>query len=293
MKSSTEARMVSLVSYTVFLIFGLICLLPMLMVVAISFTSEQAIAEYGFSLIPKELSLQAYKILFSNPEQILNAYKTTAIVTITGTVMSLLFTAQAAYVTSRPTFFAQKQVSFMFYFTQLFGGGLVPTYILMTQYLHLKNSLWAIILILMVSPWNVFLARTYIKSIPESLIESAKLDGASEFRIFYQIIMPLAVSGLATIAITTAIGYWNDWYQNMLYISDVDKYSLQYLLQTLLGKIDFLKQAGDVGMLTGMELPEESLRMATCVVAIGPMAILFLFVQKFFVKGITVGSVKG
>ncbi len=293
MKLSTEARMVSLVSYTTFLLFGLVCLLPMLMVVAISFTSEQAIAEYGFSLIPKELSLQAYQILFSNPEQILNAYKTTAIVTITGTVMSLIFTAQAAYVTSRPTFFAQKQVSFMFYFTQLFGGGLVPTYIVVTQYLHLKDSIWAIILILMVSPWNVFLARTYIKAIPESLIESAKLDGASEFRIFYQIIMPLAVSGLATITITTAIGYWNDWYQNMLYISDVDKYSLQYLLQTLLKKIDFLKQAGGAGMLTGMEIPEESLRMATCVVAIGPMAILFLFVQRFFVKGITVGSVKG
>ena len=146
---------------------------------------------------------------------------------------------------------------------------------------------------MMISPWNVFLLRTYIKSVPESLIESAKLDGASEFRIFYQIVFPLTVSGVATVAITTAIGNWNDWYQNMLYITDVDKYSLQYLLQTLLGKIDFLKAAGDVGMLTGLELPEESLRMATCVVAIGPMAILFLFVQKFFVKGITVGSVKG
>ena len=293
MKSSTEARMVSLVSYTTFILFGLVCLLPMLMVVAISFTSERAIAEYGFQLIPKEFSVEAYKILFGSPEQILNAYKTTAIVTITGTVLSVLFTAQAAYVTSRSTFFAQKQVSFMFYFTQLFSGGLVPTYILVTQYLHLKNSLWAIILTMMISPWNVFLLRTYIKSVPESLIESAKLDGASEFRIFYQIVFPLTVSGVATVAITTAIGYWNDWYQNMLYITDVDKYSLQYLLQTLLGKIDFLKAAGDVGMLTGLELPEESLRMATCVVAIGPMAILFLFVQKFFVKGITVGSVKG
>ena len=137
MKSSTEARMVSLVSYTTFILFGLVCLLPMLMVVAISFTSERAIAEYGFQLIPKEFSVEAYKILFGSPEQILNAYKTTAIVTITGTVLSVLFTAQAAYVTSRSTFFAQKQVSFMFYFTQLFSGGLVPTYILVTQYLLL------------------------------------------------------------------------------------------------------------------------------------------------------------
>ncbi|MBS7299068.1 MAG: carbohydrate ABC transporter permease [Eubacteriales bacterium] len=293
MKSSTEARMVSLVSYISFILFGLICLLPMLMVVAISFTSEQSIAENGFQLIPKEFSLEAYKLLFANPGQILDAYKTTAIVTITGTVLSVLFTSQAAYVTSRSTFRAQKQISFMFYFTQLFNGGLVPTYVLVTQYLHLKNSLWAIILIMMISPWNVFLLRTYIKGVPESLIESAKLDGASEFRIFYQIVFPLTISGIATVAITTAIGYWNDWYQNMLYITDVNKYSLQYLLQTLLGKIDFLKAAGDVGMLTGMALPEESLRMATCVVAIGPMAILFLFVQKFFVKGITVGSVKG
>ena len=293
MKSSTEARVVSLVSYTSFILFGLVCLIPMLFVVAISFSSEQSIAEYGFQLIPKEFSVEAYRILFANPEQIINAYKTTAIVTITGTILSVMFSAQAAYVMSRPIFFAQKQISFIFYFTQLFSGGLVPTYILVTQYLHLKNSLWAIILIAMISPWNVFLLRTYIKAVPESLIESAKLDGASEFRIFYQIIVPLTVSGIATVAITTAIGYWNDWYNNMLYISDVDKYSLQYLLQTLLGKIDFLKAAGDVGMVTGMEVPEETLRMATCVVAIGPMAILFLFVQKFFVKGITVGSVKG
>lgn len=293
MKSSTEARVVSLVSYTSFILFGLVCLIPMLFVVAISFSSEQSIAEYGFQLIPKEFSVEAYRILFANPEQIINAYKTTAIVTVTGTILSVMFSAQAAYVMSRPIFFAQKQISFIFYFTQLFSGGLVPTYILVTQYLHLKNSLWAIILIAMISPWNVFLLRTYIKAVPESLIESAKLDGASEFRIFYQIIVPLTVSGIATVAITTAIGYWNDWYNNMLYISDVDKYSLQYLLQTLLGKIDFLKAAGDVGMVTGMEVPEETLRMATCVVAIGPMAILFLFVQKFFVKGITVGSVKG
>lgn len=293
MKTSTEARVVSLVSYISFIIFGLICVIPMLFVVAISFTSEKSIAEHGFQLIPSEFSLEAYRILFANPEQILNAYKTTAIVTVTGTILSVMFSTQAAYVLSRPIFFAQKQVSFMLYFTQLFHGGLVPTYILVTQYLHLKDSLWAIILPAMISPWNVFLLRTYVRAVPESLVESAKLDGASEFRIFYQIVVPLTVSGIATVAITTSIGYWNDWYRNMLYISDVDKYSLQYLLQTLLGKIDFLKAAGDVGMVTGMAVPEETLKMATCVVAIGPMAILFLFVQKYFIKGITAGSVKG
>lgn len=293
MKASTEARIITIISYLSFILFGLICLIPMLMVVSISFTSEQAITDYGFSLIPKELSLEAYKLLFSNPTQILNAYKVTAIITVVGTIMSVVFSSQAAYVLSRKTFFAHKQISFIFYFTQLFNGGLVPTYILVTQYLHLKNSLWSIIILMMISPWNVFLLRTYIKAVPESLIESAKLDGASEFRIFYQIIVPLTVSGIATVTITTSIGYWNDWYNNMLYISEVDKYSLQYLLQTLLGKIDFLKQAGSVGMMTGMEVPEESLRMATCVVAIGPMAVLFLFVQKYFVKGITVGAVKG
>lgn len=293
MKASTEARIITIISYLSFILFGLICLIPMLMVVSISFTSEQAITDYGFSLIPKELSLEAYKLLFSNPTQILNAYKVTAIITVVGTIMSVVFSSQAAYVLSRKTFFAHKQISFIFYFTQLFNGGLVPTYILVTQYLHLKNSLWSIIILMMISPWNVFLLRTYIKAVPESLIESAKLDGASEFRIFYQIIVPLTVSGIATVTITTSICYWNDWYNNMLYISEVDKYSLQYLLQTLLGKIDFLKQAGSVGMMTGMEVPEESLRMATCVVAIGPMAVLFLFVQKYFVKGITVGAVKG
>ncbi len=293
MKANTEELLVKLVSYICLAMFGIVCALPMLMVVIVSFTSEASIAQHGFQLIPTEWSLQAYKILFANPTQLLNAYKITAMITVIGTALGVIICTQAAYVVSRKTFFAHSQLSFYFYFTMLFSGGLVPIYILITQYLKLKNTIWAIILPSMVSPWNVFMLRTFIQSTPESLIESAKLDGASEFRVFYQIIFPLSMGGVATIAITMAIAYWNEWYNNMLYITEQDMYSLQYMLQTMLGKVTFAQQASQAGAAVDMEIPEEGLRMATCVAAIGPMAFLFFFVQKYFVRGITIGAVKG
>ncbi len=293
MKRSKEDRAITFASYVILAAFSIVCIVPMIMVVVASFTSEASIAQNGFQLIPQEWSAAAYSLLFKNPAQLINAYKITIVITVSGTLIGVILCTQLAYSISRKTFVLHKALAFMVYFVMLFQGGLVPSYILMTRYLHLKNSLWAVILPLMVSPWNIFMLRTFISSVPDSLIESAKLDGANEFRIFYQIIVPLSIGGIATIAITMAIGYWNDWYQNMLYISDPKKYSLQYMLQTLLGKVDFLKQAGQAGQAIDMKVPEESLRMATCVMAIGPMAFLFFFVQKYFVKGITVGAVKG
>lgn len=288
-----EDKIMAAVSHIVLMLFAIICVVPILMIIIVSITSEQSITQYGFQFIPKELSISAYKFLVRNPTQVLNAYKVTIIVTVTGTLLSLIFSSQFAYVLSRKIFIFQSQFAFLIYFTMLFNGGLVPTYILVTRYLQLKNSLWAIIVTMMVSPWNIFMLRTFITALPESLIESAKIDGASEFRVFYQIVAPLCKGGLATVAITVAMAYWNDWYQNMLYISDADKYSLQYMLQTLLGKIDFIRQAGQSGQAMEMELPKESLRMATCIVAAGPMICLFFFFQKYFVSGITVGAVKG
>lgn len=293
MKANTEEKVITFISYLTLILFAIVCVVPLLMIIVVSFTSEESIAQHGFSLIPSEISFEAYKMLFANPTQLLDAYKVTIIITVTGTFLGILCSSQMAYAVSRRNFVLQRILSFMLYFTMLFNGGLVPTYILMTRYLHLKNSLWAVILPMMVSPWNIFMLRTFMKSVPDSLIESAKLDGASEFRIFYQIIVPLSMGGIATVAITMAIGYWNDWYQNMLYISDTDKYSLQYLLQTLLGKVEFLKLANKSGQAVDMKVPEDGLRMATCVMAVGPMAFLFFFVQKYFVRGITIGAVKG
>lgn len=288
-----EEKLAKIVSYLVMGSFALICIIPLIMIVIVSFTSERSIKQNGFQLIPEEFSLDAYRLLAANPGQLINAYGVTIFNTVVGTVLSVILVSQIAYTVSRKTFLFRKQLNLYIYITMLFSGGMVPTYILVSRYLNLRDSLWAIIITMLISPWNIFLLRTFFSAIPDSLIESAKLDGASEFRIFYQIIVPLSSGGIATVAITTAMGYWNDWYNNMLYISDVDKYSLQYLLQALLGKIDFMRQASNAGQIIVADMPQESLRMATCVAAVGPMVIIFLFFQKYFIKGMTAGAVKG
>ena len=288
-----EEKLAKLVAYLVMGFFALICIIPLIMIVIVSFTSERSIKQNGFQLIPEEFSLDAYRLLAANPGQLINAYGVTIFNTVVGTVLSVILVSQIAYTVSRKTFIFRKQLNLYIYITMLFSGGMVPTYILVSRYLNLRDSLWAIIITMLISPWNIFLLRTFFSAIPDSLIESAKLDGASEFRIFYQIIVPLSSGGIATVAITTAMGYWNDWYNNMLYISDVDKYSLQYLLQALLGKIDFMRQASNAGQIIVADMPQESLRMATCVAAVGPMVIIFLFFQKYFIKGMTAGAVKG
>ena len=274
-----EEKLAKLVAYLVMGAFALICIIPLIMIVIVSFTSERSIKQNGFQLIPEEFSLDAYRLLAANPGQLINAYGVTIFNTVVGTVLSVILVSQIAYTVSRKTFMFRKQLNLYIYITMLFSGGMVPTYILVSRYLNLRDSLWAIIITMLISPWNIFLLRTFFSAIPDSLIESAKLDGASEFRIFYQIIVPLSSGGIATVAITTAMGYWNDWYNNMLYISDVDKYSLQYLLQALLGKIDFMRQASNAGQIIVADMPQESLRMATCVAAVGPMVIIFLFFQ--------------
>ncbi len=287
-----EEKVAKIIAYLVMGLFALICIIPLIFIVIVSFSSERSIKQNGFQLIPKEFSLDAYRLLLANPGQLLNAYGVTIFTTVVGTLLSVILVSQIAYTVSRKTFVFRKQLNLYIYITMLFSGGMVPTYILVSRYLNLRDSLWAIIVTMLISPWNIFLLRTFFSTIPESLIESAKLDGAREFRIFYQIIVPLSSGGIATVAITTAMAYWNDWYQNMLYISDVDKYSLQYLLQALLGKIDFMRQASTAGQIITADMPQESLRMATCVAAIGPMIIIYLFFQKYFIKGMTAGAVK-
>ena len=277
----------------VLMLFVIICVVPFIYVISISLTDEAAILQNGYQILPIHFSVEAYKVLGQDMSMLVRAYGITIFVTVVGTTFSLLFGSQFAYVISCKSFVWKKQLSMYLFFIMLFNGGLVPTYILITKYLNLKDNLLALILPLMVNAWNIFLLRTFIQSIPESLIEAAKIDGASQYKIFFQIILPLSKSGLATICIFTMLAYWNDWYYNMLYITDSKLINLQYMLYQTMSKAQFANSARAAGTAFNIDLPEESLRMANCVLAVAPILIIFPFFQKYFTKGITVGAVKG
>lgn len=282
--------------HATFILLCMLCLIPFLLVVSISFSSETDVYQYGYRLIPKVFDLTAYKLVFQNPTQILNSYKVTIFVTICGTIFGVLIMSMIAYIISRDNFKFKKEVTFYVFFTMLFSGGLVPFYILITQYLKLTDTIWVLIIPYLVNPFHVILLRSFFIKIPNSIAESAKIDGASEFRILFQIIMPLSKPALATIAFLTAMIRWNDWFPALLYIRKDALMPLQYLLQKLLSDLTFLSQNSEIvssGLIGNISIPTETMRMAMLVVAAGPMLLVFPFFQKYFVKGLTVGSIKG
>ncbi|MBC8611635.1 carbohydrate ABC transporter permease [Massilimaliae timonensis] len=290
----TKSRIVfNIISYLLLIALSLACLLPFIMLISGSFTSEQVIRFEGYSILPKDFTLEAYEVVFQNPEQIFRAYGVSIFVAVVGTILGLFFLTMTAYVISRKDFKYRNVISFYFYFTTLFNGGMVCTYIFYIQYLHLKDNLLALILPLMMNVFYLLIMRSFVTSIPPALIESAKIDGAGEFRIFLQIILPLLKSGLATIGLFLALGYWNDWYNAMLYINSEEKYPLQYMLYNMLQKQEAMAQIASQAGMSVENLPTNALKLAMAVVATGPIILLYPFVQKYFVKGITIGSVKG
>ena len=270
-----------------------ISLFPFLMLISGSFTSEHSIRFNGFSLIPKEWSLSAYQLIFKSPKTIIQAYGVSIFITGIGTAIGLFITTMAAYVISRKDFKYRNALSFFFYFTTLFNGGMLSTYIFFIRYYHLKDSIWALIIPGLFNVFYLLIMRSFISSIPSALIESAEIDGAGEYRTFFVIIFPLLKSGLATIGLFIALGYWNDWYNAMLYINSQSKYPLQYMLYNLLQKTEAMSRIASSAGIPLMDMPSNSLKMAMAVVATGPIILLYPFVQKYFVKGITLGSVKG
>lgn len=292
-KLTTSRIIFNIISYTVVSFIALVCLLPFIMLISGSFTSEQAIRFGGYSILPREFTLEAYEMIFKYPEKILRAYGVSTFITVVGTAAGLFFLTMTAYVISRKDFKYRNVISFYFYFTTLFNGGMVCTYIFYIQYLHLKDNLLALILPLMMNVFYLLIMRSFITAIPVALIESAKIDGAGEFRIFIQIILPLLKSGLATIGLFIALGYWNDWYNAMLYLNSEDKYPLQYMLYNMLQKQEAMAQMASLAGKRIENLPTSGLKLAMAVVATGPIVLLYPFVQKYFVKGITIGSVKG
>ncbi len=284
------------IGYTFLTFFGLICMLPFYMIIVSSFTSEDSIIRHGFRLIPESLSLEAYWIIFQNPQRVAQAYGNTIFVTITGTLLSLLLSTLTGYVLSRKDFDLRNGFSFYFFFTTLFSGGLTPWYILCTRYLHFKNSYWGLIVPMMFSVWNMMIAKNYMKGIPYEMTESAKLDGASELTIYLRLYLPVSLPLLATLGLFSALGYWNDWYYSMLFNIDPRYQSLQYFLHETLNSAQAMKQlvsTGNSGLAANIVLPSNSMKMAMTCIVTGPIILLYPLLQRYFVKGMTVGAVKG
>ncbi|HCA4833530.1 TPA: carbohydrate ABC transporter permease [Enterococcus faecium] len=284
--------------FTILLIlFTLSCIFPFIFVIVISLTDEKALQLNGYELLPAQWSTDAYQYLIQDGGQLLRSLGVTIMITVIGTLITVFMTGTYAYVLSRASFPYQKFFTFYLFFTMLFAGGMVPSYLVMTKMLGLKNTIWALILPLAFSPYNVIILRTFFKkSIPESIIESAKMDGCSEFRVFFQIVLPLAIPGVATIGLFSSLGYWNDWFNALLYIDTNKLIPLQYLLMKIQNSMEFLANNNDITLAQQQaiqnSLPQESTRMAMVVVATLPIAIVYPFFQKYFVQGLTIGGVK-
>ncbi|MGL4521905.1 MAG: carbohydrate ABC transporter permease, partial [Bacilli bacterium] len=252
-------------------LFTLLCIFPFIYVIIISLTSEDAIKYYGYSIFPAEWSFEGYKYLWSMKGQLLQSLSITLFVTIVGTILTVLLTSSYAYAISRQNFKYRKFFTFFALFTMLFSGGMVPTYIVVTQFLGLKDSIWALILPMCLSPFYIIVMRTFFKrAVHDSIIESARIDGASELRIFFQIAIPLALPGIATIGLFSTLGYWNDWFNALLYVDSSHLVPLQYMLMKIQNTMDFISQStmlsgGQTSSITN-SLPQESTRMAMVVV---------------------------
>jgi putative aldouronate transport system permease protein len=283
----------NIIGYSIVSLAVVLCLVPFVMLVSGSFTSEEAIVKYGYGIIPKEVSLEAYKLLFKYPQDIIRAYGVSIFITVVGTGLGLFITTMTAYVLSRKDFKYRNNLAFFFYFTTLFNGGILSMYIFMVRYLHLKNNYLALILPLIINAFYLIVMRTFISSIPDSISESARIDGAGDFTIFIKLILPLSKAGLATIGLFYALDYWNDWYHAMLYMTDYKRYPLQYMLYSMISTTEALSRISQVTNVAMVEVPSNSLKLTMTVVATGPIILVYPFVQKYFVKGITIGAVKG
>ncbi|MBW5446166.1 ABC transporter permease subunit [Cohnella sp. CFH 77786] len=280
-----------------FIAFSLACILPVLLIVAISFSNEKMLTLKGYKFWPNEIDLSAYRYLFTNSATLVRAYGVTLTVTCIGTILAVMLIALYAYPLFRKDFPFKKFFNFYLLITMLFSGGLVPFYLLYINYLHLRDSLIALILPGLTNAFFIFITRTFFQqTIPEEMIESGKLDGASEWRIFFQLVLPISLPVLATIGLFTTLTYWNDWFNSLLFINDTDKFSLQYVMIQMIRQAEFFKNqlAGSgVALLVQQAVPTESLRMAMVVVSIGPILFVYPFFQKYFTKGLTVGAIKG
>jgi ABC-type sugar transport system, permease component len=294
MKASLPWR---IATHVVLMLAALACILPFVLLLSSSLSDERDIIRNGYALVPRVLSLEAYKYLWLHFSEIGRAYLITIVVTIVGTAASLMLMALMAYPLSRKDYPLRGPLSFFVFFTMLFSGGLVPTYLMYTQIFHIKNTILALIVPgLLMNAFNVILIRTFFtNSIPTAVIESARIDGAGELRTFFSIVLPLSLPILATVGLFSALGYWNDWYNGLVYVTDQRLFSIQMILNRIMSDIQFLSNS-NLGSHTGeayAKIPSATVRMAIASIGVIPILVAYPFFQKYFVKGIAVGAVKG
>ena len=285
---------IEVISILIVTFFALLCLIPFLYVISASFSDENVLVREGYHIIPRVISLEAYKMVLGG-KQIWDSYKVSIAVTLIGTFLSLFFSSLLAYPLSTRKLKYGAIINFYVYFTMLFSGGLVPTYILISRYLKMTNTIWVLIIPTLIIPWNMFLLRNFYSSIPASLAESARIDGANDFVILTRIILPCSKPALATVGLFYALGYWNEWFKAMLYNSgEKTTWPLQFLIMQIIRKSETIANMAAQGVnVSASNMPSTTMKMATAICTIGPIVLAYPFVQRYFTGGIMVGSVKG
>ncbi len=295
LKKKKKVRVSDVVIYASVILFALFCFLPFVLVISASFSVEKEIVNKGVSLFPRGVSLLAYKYIFEFGNQVVRAYGVSIFVTVVGTVLNMLLMVPYAYAISKPEFRYKRILTFYMFFTVMFSGGLVPTYMLIKQYLNMYGTIWVLIIPLLVQPSNVVLLRVFFQGVPASLYESARIDGASEFRQLFNVGLPLIIPGIATVTFFSVLMFWNDSYTAIIYLpATSDLTPIQVFLTKMSEYVNYIKKnlGSSGGMLNPADVPSETILYAMCVVAAGPMIILFSFFQKYFVQGLTAGGVK-
>lgn len=297
-KFNRIGRGTNVVFHLIFVLLALLCLIPVVVVLSISLSDESSIRESGYHILPTVLSGDAYNYIVKQGSMMTRALGVSVLVTAAGTLIGVLLTTSMGYVLSRPNYKLNGLLTWIVFIPMIFNGGLVSSYYINSSLLGLKNTIWALILPLAVSSFNVIICRTFFKStIPDGLIESAEIDGAGQFRIYFTIVLPISLPVLATIGLFLCFSYWNDWFQSLLYIDDQNLYSLQALLNSLMSNVDALaRNASTMGVSYAQlvaTMPKESARMAVAIIIVLPVALAYPFFQKYFISGLTVGAVKG
>lgn len=275
-------------------LLSILCVLPFIVIISGSLTDNYTILKEGFSLFPRNTNLEAYRTIFRSPEGIIQAYKMNFYYTFMGTALGLLVITLTAYVISRKDFKYRNKVSFLIYFTTIFGGGMIPWYMMYANVLNLRGSTLAIWFPALMSSFLVILMRTFITgSVPDAVVESAKIDGAGHWIIFWRIVLPVLGPGLATVGLFQALGYWNDWYRSSMFSTSSDTWSLQFYLYDMVNSTLAMRQMAQNVSVNTADLPTQTVKLAMAVVATGPVLLFYPFVQRYFVSGITIGAVKG
>jgi putative aldouronate transport system permease protein len=283
-----------IISYVFVTAFALFCIVPFVLILSASLSSEASIMKSGFGIFPRDFSLTAYEYIFKAPRQLIGSYVVTITMTVCGTAIGLFIISMTGYALHRKDFPFRNHISFFIYFTTLFSAGLAPTFLWIARDLGLRGSYFAVFLQLLMTPWLIILMKNFMRTVPYEIVESGKVDGAGDFRIFAQLCLPMMKPALATIGLFLALSYWNEWYLSSLYLgSTVEFKPLQYHLYNVINTANALRNSVAGSNVSVTNLPSNTLKMASAIVAIGPILLLYPFIQKYFVSGITIGAVKG